>query len=67
MIIYAEEFTKQFGRIPSDIQRLYRRQEAIFKENWRDTRLHVKKLAGEPLAFFSHHSELPSAFYFCRA
>lgn len=50
-IIYADEFTKQFAKISSGIQLLYRRQEIIFKRDWRDPRLHVKKLTGEPLAF----------------
>lgn len=50
-ILYAEEFAKQLQNLPTDIQRLYRKQEAIFRLNWRDSRLHVKKLRGEPLTF----------------
>lgn len=50
-VLYAEEFTKKFRRLPPDIQRLYHKQEAILRHNWRDPRLHVKKLHGEPLTF----------------
>lgn len=50
-ILYAEEFAKQFRKLPPDIQRLYHKQEAIFRDNWRDPRLHIKKLRGEPLTF----------------
>ncbi len=50
-IIYAEEFWKRFHRLPLAIQRLYRQQEKRFKENWRDSRLHVKKLSDHPFPF----------------
>lgn len=50
-IVYADEFAKQFRKLPPDIQRLYRKQEMIFRVNWRDPRLHVKKLRGEPLVY----------------
>ena len=35
-IVYAREFAKEFKRLPVNVQRLYRKQEDIFKENWRD-------------------------------
>ena len=50
-IIYADEFAKQLRKLPPDIQRLYRKQEEIFRLNWHDPRLHTKKLRGEPLTF----------------
>ena len=50
-IIYAEEFWKEFRRLPPEIQRLYRLQESRFKKNWRDPRLHVKKLTEHPYPF----------------
>jgi mRNA-degrading endonuclease RelE of RelBE toxin-antitoxin system len=50
-IIYAEEFVKQFQKLPPPIRRLYRQQEALFIRNWRDPRLHVKKLIDHPLPF----------------
>ena len=43
-IVYAKEFAKEFKKLPVSMQRLYRKQEDIFKENWRHPRLKVKKL-----------------------
>lgn len=45
-IVYAEEFRKQFSKLPREIQRLYRTQENRFRKNWRDRRLQIKKLTG---------------------
>lgn len=50
-ILYADEFRKQFRRLPKDAQELYRKQERVFRANWRDPRLHTKKLTGHPLSF----------------
>ena len=50
-IVYAKEFTKEFKKLPVSVQRLYRKQEDIFEENWRDPRLKVKKLKDHPLPF----------------
>ena len=30
--------------MPAEIRKLYRKQEAIFKKNWLDQRLHTKRL-----------------------
>ena len=50
-IIYADEFRKGFRRLPSAIQRLYQKQEMIFKKDWKDARLHSKKLIDHPFPF----------------
>ena len=50
-IIYAQEFQKQLKKFPIDIQIIYHRQEDIFRANWRDTRLHIKKLSDQPFPF----------------
>ena len=50
-VVYADEFRKQFEKLPLDIQRLYYKQEARFEKNWQDPRLHIKKLSGHPLPF----------------
>lgn len=50
-IVYAEEFWKQFQKLPAEIQDQYRKQEALFRENWQDARLHAKKLHGHPVTF----------------
>ncbi len=46
-----KEFAKEFKKLPVSVQRLYRKQEDIFKVNWRDPRLKVKKLKDHPLPF----------------
>ena len=50
-ILYTEEFRKQFRKLPSDAQHFYKKQERIFLNNWKDARLHVKKLVGHELSF----------------
>lgn len=50
-ILYAEEFAKQFKKLPPDVQKLYRQQETFLRVNWKDPRLHTKKLHGSPLLF----------------
>ncbi|OGZ44297.1 MAG: hypothetical protein A3J55_03300 [Candidatus Ryanbacteria bacterium RIFCSPHIGHO2_02_FULL_45_17b] len=45
-VVYADEFVKQFHKLPQSIQHSFRVQERIFKKNWRDSRLHTKKLKG---------------------
>ena len=50
-VVYAKEFVKQFEKLPLEAQKLYRKQEAIFKQNWLDPRLHVKKLIDHPFPF----------------
>lgn len=50
-ILYANEFRKKFLQLPKNIQQLYHKQEKIFRENWRDPRLHIKKLSDHPLPF----------------
>lgn len=50
-IIFAEEFRDKFEGLPLEIQKLYFRQEAIFRKNWRDPRLQVKKLRDYSLPF----------------
>lgn len=50
-IVYAAEFKKRFAEIPAAARIIYRRQEAIFIQNWRDPRLHLKKLSDHPFPF----------------
>ena len=50
-ILYADEFKSQFKKLPKPIQRIYLRQENIFRNNWRDSRLHVKKLIENTITF----------------
>ena len=50
-IFYDADFDKALAKLPADIQRQYRKQEAIFRQNWRDPRLHIKKLINHPYPF----------------
>ena len=50
-ILFTDEFKRRFYKLPIHIQNLYYKQENVFKENWKDIRLHIKKLKGEQLTF----------------
>lgn len=50
-VVYADEFARRFRELPPDAQRLFRRQETIFRQSWRDVRLHTKRLTGHPVTF----------------
>ena len=43
-IIKTNDFIKTFQKLPKNIQRLFLIQENRFLENWRDSRLHIKKI-----------------------
>ena len=40
----TKDFTKEFEKLPFQIKRLFQKQEAIFKKNWLDSRLHAKRI-----------------------
>ncbi len=50
-VVKTAEFEKAFNKLPANIKRLCRLQEACLSINWRDPRLHLKKL------------DLPDAIY----
>lgn len=50
-VVYTDEFVKQFHKLPQVVQTRFRIQEQLFKANWRDARLHVKKLKGNVQTF----------------
>jgi len=44
MKIYkTEDFVKELEKLPTSIKKLYYKQENIFKINWVDSRLHIKR------------------------
>ncbi|TSC56035.1 MAG: hypothetical protein Greene071421_54 [Parcubacteria group bacterium Greene0714_21] len=49
-IIRTEDFEQSFRKLPSEIQRLYAVQKDRFLSNWRDPRLHIKKVKTLPYA-----------------
>jgi mRNA-degrading endonuclease RelE of RelBE toxin-antitoxin system len=50
-IVYDNDFDKVLKKLPPDIQKLYKNQEILFRNNWRDSRLHIKKLINQPFPF----------------
>jgi mRNA-degrading endonuclease RelE of RelBE toxin-antitoxin system len=50
-IVKTDDFTHTFDKLPKEIKRLYQTQEERFKENWRDPRLHIKKVKSLKYAF----------------
>ena len=40
----TEDFIGEFKKLPSGIKRLYYKQETIFRANWIDSRLHIRRL-----------------------
>jgi len=49
-IIKTSDFSRAFKKLPKEIQHLYAIQQERFKENWRDPRLHIKKVHVLPFA-----------------
>ncbi len=50
-ILYTREFQKEFQKLPPRVKKIYYKQEKIFRQNWKDPRLHVKKLKDHPFPF----------------
>lgn len=50
-IVYSYSFSKEFALLPKGIQTLFKKQELIFKNNWKDSRLKVKKLKEQGFTF----------------
>lgn len=50
-VLYTHEFKKRFAKLPPNIKTLFSKQERIFKKNWKDSHLHLKKLSDHPLPF----------------
>ena len=50
-IIRTNEFNAALQKLPKEIQNLYHTQEVRFRTNWRDSRLHLKKVKGLLYAF----------------
>lgn len=65
-IIKTGDFNRAFGDLPKDIQRLYATQEKRFKENWRDPRLHIKKVRTLPFALSFRITRRYRVFFYFR-
>lgn len=63
-IIKTAEFGKAFRELPKEIQNLYFIQEKRFQKDWRDPRLHVKKIDTLPLALSFRITRRYRAFFY---
>ena len=50
-IFHTEKFEDNIANLPLGIKRIYKKQEDIFFINWKDPRLHTKKLKGDKNIF----------------
>jgi len=50
-IIQTDDFQKALEKLPKEIQQLYFTQKMRFQLNWRDPRLHIKKIRSLQFAF----------------
>ena len=66
-ILYAKDFVRMLEHLPEDIQRLYLSQEQILAQNWKDARLHLKKLKGKPVMFSFRITRSYRAFFYFQA
>ena len=64
-VLYTKDFVKMLKHLPKDVQDLYLKNEEILKTDWRDSRLHVKKLKGQVNVFsFRITRSYRALFYF---
>lgn len=66
-LFYSKQFIRMLERLPADIRVLYLRQEQILRENWRDSRLHLKQMKGKPITFSFRITRSYRAFFYFRA
>ena len=50
-IIYSEKFSKNIESLPKNIRKIFEKQESLFKNNWHDSRLQIKKLVNRDFLF----------------
>lgn len=44
VIIKTNDFLRELEELPSQIKKLFQKQELIFEDNWLDLRLHAKRI-----------------------
>ncbi|MBI2033902.1 MAG: hypothetical protein HYT13_02275 [Candidatus Liptonbacteria bacterium] len=63
----TKDFADAFRKLPREVQRIFHKQEKIFRESWLDSRLHVKRLKDLPGAYsFRVTRRYRVLFYFDR-
>ena len=64
-ILKTSDFSRSFKKLPEEIQDLCQKQEERFREDWRDPRLHTKKIKELPYALsFRVTRRYRTFFYF---
>lgn len=63
-IIQTEDFAVSLKKLPRRIQKIYLGQENRFARNWRDQRLHVKKVKSLEHAFSFRITRHYRVFFF---
>ena len=63
-IIKTDDFVRVFTKLPKEIQRLYLIQEKRFLSNWRDPRLHIKKVRTLQLSMSFRITRRYRAFFY---
>lgn len=63
-IIKTKDFARVLEKLPSEIQKIYQTHEDHLKNNWRDPRLHIKKVAGLPRVFSFRITRRYRAFFY---
>jgi mRNA-degrading endonuclease RelE of RelBE toxin-antitoxin system len=63
-IIHTEDFDRNLDKLPKQMHRLLKIQEERFKSNWRDPRLHIKKVRSLENAFSLRITRLYRAFFY---
>lgn len=63
-IIHTEDFDQNLDNLPKQMHRLLKIQEERFKINWRDPRLHIKKVRSLKNAFSLRITRRYRAFFY---
>ena len=63
-IIHTDDFRRNLDKLPKQIHRLLKIQEERFKNNWRDPRLHSKKVRSLDYAFSLRITRSYRAFFY---
>lgn len=63
-IVKTDDCLHTLQRFPDSIQKLYKTQENYLKNNWRDTRLHIKKVRDMPRVFTFRITRRYRAFFY---
>jgi len=46
-ILHTNTFSSELKELPLGVKKLYKKQEDLFVSNWKDSRLHTKRLRGD--------------------